>query len=591
MTRYRIRYKLIYEMRLTYTDSIDFFLTLFPPGRIQLLGWVSGIFMKEQVALIVLDLAEREDGVLCQVWYPPLWEIRKGKGEGTVKMSQTSNEDTVDLWADGNTYSHTGTVQMVPRNPTILSERGATEGGLYGNAILADNGGVCDAGISKLLEEWMVAHLERKRDSSVLDKEERLSICKGLAQESALMSILRDKLTRRASEMKRTFVRRFMKSCLPSYGRELSTAGDADASARVMNTRTDGSEAQTSIFPDPVAFLMGGGAFSAALMPDECFSSWSESRRSEKYLFGSWRRLTSEEIQDTLVKRAPNLKMTVEDDEWGSRDTPRTFVDDSGVPCGDKLFRNAHACRAMATFMGRFLADGRIDGDTSILSVARADAWIATHFSLSPVYCSQDVASGDHGRPPKRNLSAGGGGLRNARHNELYSTLLPHALISLLQELRDAMVSVVGDDASDLELSKPFSVEEASSLRKSLAPSSSEEMENYISAVDEISPVPYSSHQGNEFSSGFRKATVSFRHLFSRNDEDDGSSLRADHGNERPATSVDYLLLRPEFVRESISPWIGDVLDAYIGQCGPKDMKYSPIALADFHAGDQLDLA
>ena len=602
-------------------------------NRDQLLGWITGSFVREEVGKAVLDLEEREDGVLCQVWYPPLWRIKKGEGEGTFKIVseiETGWNQPNRVWnPQGYVGAGRETLEMVPRNPVILSLRSATEGGLYGYETLADNGGVCDKGVSKLLERWMEGHVRSKAGDRPVDQRdttqslavanrarltpesansvEGVSAAKEMSSEPALMSLVRDKLTRKASEMKRAFIRRFLKSAFPS--------GIPGSERSAPNRNGRGAEATNSATPDSggtdsFAVILGGGRVSGSSLStdsltSDLYSEWKMSRASEKFLFGAWRRLSSGEMQQVFDENAAAMKVRVAGDSWEARDTPRGFVASGGAFCGDKLFANGHASRAMATWMGRILTEGEIKGDTSVLSIARADAWIGTHFSLSTVPMSApfDAGAGALGRP--QNLSFGGGGLRNTRHNELFSILLPHALVSLLQELRQAMVEQCGV----AELEKPFSMTQAVSFQREVnrerqssnAPIEtsqssrgdvsqrdlrSEISNEVVKRLDNVSTVPYESHKGNVFSSDFRKATVSFRYHPTEGSGEAVSTFLGSHDGG----AMDYLVLRPEFIKQHVCPWIGDTRDAYIGQCESKSekMEYDPIVL-DYGGSNAAD--
>lgn len=580
--------------------------------------------MKDEVTKAVLDLTEREDGLLCQVWYPDLWRVKKGEGEGTIKFLPSNEETGAGLWnPEGGSSGET--VEMVPRNPVLLAVCSATEGGLYGYETMADNGGVCEKGISKVLERWMEAHvkstavdrtLEESRGTRSVAGASRgsefslagMSAAKELAKEASLVSLLRDKLTRRASEMKRAFIRRFMKSAFPHGQRSDSGRGAREGSragSSAPNATVSGVEPTGMTSPDPAARLLGGGSVDTSSLCDDVYPEWKASRKSERFLFGAWRRLSSDEMQQILDEKMPEMKVEVAGDQWESRDTPRGFVASDGALCGDKLFVNGHASRAMATWMGRLLVDGEIDGDTSVLSIARADAWVATHFSLStvPLFAVSDSGNGSNAR--QQNLSFGGGGLRNTRHNELFSILLPHALVSLLEEIREAMVAQCGPQ----ELHKPFSVTRALELRREVHKERSSqigtteasqsslgdvsgrdlrsEMSNeVVRRLDSESTIPYATHGGDVFTSAFRVATISFRYHPTEHCRGTLTDCRA--GGQK---DTDYLVLRSEFVKNHICPWIGDIRDAYIGQCDATtdETKYAPIAL-DFTGSSAADM-
>lgn len=107
--------------------------------------------------------------------------------------------------------------------------------------------------------------------------EEAKLAAKELSTERVLVSMLRDRLARRASDLKRTFIRRFSRSVFPNY--------DPARAAGQEHVKT-------------LNFVLGGGTFSASGC--DSFEDWEASRIEAKFIFGGWRRQSSSEIQDEL---------------------------------------------------------------------------------------------------------------------------------------------------------------------------------------------------------------------------------------------------------------------------------------------------
>ena len=48
-----------------------------------------------------------------------------------------------------------------------------------------------------------------------------------------------------------------------------------------------------------------------------------------------------------------------------------------------------------------------------------------------------------------------------------------------------------------------------------------------------------------------------------------------------PPDGQDYVALTPTFFKNHICPSIGEILDFYVGRCGPNDSDYNPVIAAD----------
>ena len=498
-------------------------------------------------------------GQMSHAWYPAPSRLESGHGRGTISCSPPAG----------------GTA--VPENPIHTSFKPLTGGGLYSVPELVDCGGLNgEGGLQNLVRRILVetqacvqgqcgddtlgvaGDFEFSNPLAMLDdstSEEVKLAAKELSTERVLVSMLRDRLARRASDLKRTFIRRFSRSVFPNY--------DPARAAGQEHVKT-------------LNFVLGGGTFSAS--GSDSFEEWEASRIEAKFLFGGWRRQSSSEIQDEMRKRAlseaasASLSLSDEDvvlsmrelevgkDQWEARDLPDTFCNEQGRVHGDKLFKNSHALRAMVYLMGRPLQDGKFTGPSSILTIARADAWIATHFSFS--HPNRDLSM-------EADAGCAASGLRNSRHNELFSLLLPRAVCSIMKEFRSEFEQI-GDL---VELSKPYSREIFQKILDSTKAAredsghastgkdelSEAEKQTILSRLDEISPVPFSKHHMDLYSHSFRTHTCVHR---------SGSDKK------------DYLLLVPEFVTNKICPWIGKVCDAFIGQCKHDEQEFGEMTLS-----------
>lgn len=510
---------------------------------------------------------EDDGGVLRHNWYPAPADVAKGDGDGTIVVAAAtgSGVNTADACAG-----------QVPPNPMKTAVKPAMGGGLFCVPELVDAGGVQGTfGVQRMLKRWALdvylntaGHnhhsIEFPNGDRVTEAEKVAGV---LSKEAILSTVVKDGISRKASEWKRAFSKRVL-----------------DLFFREYFQKTKEQRERLSDVSEAINLTLGGSAVNLKWQGDEKnpYAQWVEGRGDATFVFGAWRRSSVAELQLTFDEHmhvissvaradfnsseedgAPEWKrssrrMKVEADEWSAMDVPTPLAEREG---GDLLFKNSHAARCMPLLLGRVSTNSRefISGRSSVLSIARADAWLAACLTVSQTSSARSA-----------------GGMVNAKYNEIFSMLLPHALRSLLLELRVAVTELT----TPLEFRKPFDPSEAQNLleaarshqtaasegtpgssQSGLASNSSPclsagQRATMIAILDTTSPVPYATHRGNSYCNSFRAGTVSF----------------IDHEK-----GEDYLVVTPEFFKANICGWMGDVCDAYIGQSKPYETFYNEI--------------
>ena len=226
----------------------------------------------------------------------------------------------------------------------------------------------------------------------------------------------------------------------------------------------------------------------------------------------------------------------------------------------DVLFRNGFARRCFVLWSGRQLGeDGHLEGETSILSLARLDAWITAYLivtrRLAWEACVDSESQRDNsevngaregsntGTRPLRTA----GTARNSFHNTLFERLLPIAIEGVLQEIRQVVF-----EEFPKELHMPFDFDAAQELG--------------IEAEIDAHPASYTpcsgpeGHHGELHHQAWRHATSSHRSPF------DGQ---------------DYVLATSEFIQEHVCWWVGSVMDAFVGVCKSHKNDYEPVSCGD----------
>lgn len=215
----------------------------------------------------------------------------------------------------------------------------------------------------------------------------------------------------------------------------------------------------------------------------------------------------------------------------------------------DKFFRNATArqCYVRWAFVGRGhhrCVEVGYEGDTSILTLARLDAWMFCQCLMGLVDIvpppGPDGKAGKKARGKKKKEDDGSddevddcsGPTRNTFHNALFEIVFPAAVEGVLAEVRNIVKSVHPN-----ELLMPFDPAMPDGLP-------ADEFDKH-----ESSKTPCEGpegHGGDIHSQLWRRGTSS--HL-------------------SPYDTRHYVVARPSFIREHVCFWLGYVRDAFVGVC------------------------
>lgn len=230
---------------------------------------------------------------------------------------------------------------------------------------------------------------------------------------------------------------------------------------------------------------------------------------------------------------------------------------------------------------------GAVRGDTSVLTIARADAYMSAWLALN-------VRAAELRRPDERHSKRM---VQTIMYNKLCQELLPHAAVGVMMECRNEMERLEncnmvpvdnseddlerpsGRDAAaqmsqwNLEMRVPFSMQaltracisvnvERTSLEKlgnSHTSSDRQKFADVRSSVgrDPTTRISFSHHGLDYYMRRARKCTLHFH------DADD---------------RADYIVLKAQYVRKHICSWIGDVRDAFVGCLDAAAGKFEEIA-------------
>ena len=195
-----------------------------------------------------------------------------------------------------------------------------------------------------------------------------------------------------------------------------------------------------------------------------------------------------------------------------------------------------------------------IEGDSSILELARLDAWMATAMIMALRPKEGDDERGDDAAPVA-------GASKNYFHNAMFEILLPRAIEGVLDQIRQT----VEEERPD-ELFMPFSYSDVEA--EAMNPDGTMN----ASAVDALptSKIPCNSteavvgHGGDLHAQGWRKATSSHVTPY----------------DKKPSEALHYVVATATFIAEHVCASIGDVRDGFVGVCGDGN-EYVPITAPD----------
>ena len=222
----------------------------------------------------------------------------------------------------------------------------------------------------------------------------------------------------------------------------------------------------------------------------------------------------------------------------------------------DVLFKNGYARRSFVLWAGRQLGDdGALTGDTSLLSLARLDAWVVAYLIVTRrlaweanLNSETQRESTEDGRAREvicsgiRPLSTAGTA-RNSFHNTLFERLLPIAIEGVLQEVRQVVLEELPD-----EVHMPFDFDAAQNM------DAEEDIDRHPASRTPCSGPR--GHNGELHNQAWRQGTSS---------------------HHSPFDGQDYVLATPKFVHDNACWWLGDVRDAFIGVCKPDKNDYEAI--------------
>ena len=221
----------------------------------------------------------------------------------------------------------------------------------------------------------------------------------------------------------------------------------------------------------------------------------------------------------------------------------------------DKLFSNTAARVAYISWSGRRKTTSEgLDGDFSVLSLARLDAWIATKLIAGARVATMALGEVDSGASVANDAVVrclGRGGGRSLWHNVLFEKLLPVAVEGILNVARGVV-----EEKYPRELRKPFSWNKAKDIP-----------EDDAEAFDKLVPVHaesyYAEHKGDiHNNNGGRVLTV-------------GVIPPQD-------AAADYVYMLPEAFRSEVCWWVGSALDVSVGRSDLCSSSYARILSGSF---------
>lgn len=558
------------------------------------------------------------------------------------------------------TGRRTGELLRVPENPLAAAQRP-----LYGGAFVAIPGLLMKSGAPSdyagVTIEWAKAAVMRHNGSSArsgpgdLESEsprsmtfsarpsassfsdEQVAAAAAEVAETEIRGAVQSTIVRACGEVKKIFTDRYFRSLL-----------HADMfSTHPSSTGPSGNKTGLATLPLyerlALACALGAGDFRKLreAARSSSVAAWStglhQSFAPPVNPFASWRSQSVSDLQSNVrdirealrasdaasgrnsvpsdpqdvCESTSQLSCVVAEDSWGAqRDARQTHCenfesDTSGAV--DRLFLNSHAVAAMQAFIGfpgmrsGSIANGTLSGPTSVLSIARADAWMATVVTVTRHEVEEELRIA--GKTPGQ-ASIWSQGKRNSRFNAVFGRIFPLAVEALLRELRSLLEEWSGNDEAEearvpltphalelglngrsVELHAPFFPGVAEELRTvftclrkqeaAAARKKAVEEEHGADVGDEaaikeaeekpgidVSEAAYSAcetqlvddnfHHGDVFLGKGRKATTAFAIGNTRTSEGGG----VEH----------FIVLKPGFFRSTVCYWLGDVLDAYVGR-------------------------
>lgn len=424
-------------------------------------------------------------------------------GEGTINVPL----EAVDCKGNGN---GTGD-RFVPENPLAAAQRPIYGGGLIAlPGMLGRRGSPCEYGA--LTRHWAITCIDNsalspgdiRNDGDLKKAAEKVAgtEIRGAVQSSILRAV---------AELKKALTDKFFKLTFP-----------AGATKHLLSSLENREKLA-------VAHSLGAGKLSRN-GGWESLSSWKNGLEKTAHVtanpFAHWRGLTPVELQrnvrDHLSRSVSceeqngsgqsdrweseldgDVRLDVAPNMWGSQTDAREAHGGAAI---DHLFKNSHSVSAMQSFMGfpsmrsGNVADGTLYGTSSVLSIARADAWMATVLAIARDEAEVDDQGEDDQpdcingkRKRSESVCTAGRGSRNHKFNAVFESIFPLSVEALLLEIRcvlEQWATCADGEAQDEILTshgKQLGLTSRSvELHAPFSPGVATEMRAYIKRYDEI---------------------------------------------------------------------------------------------------------
>lgn len=507
----------------------------------------------------------------------------------------------------------------VPENPLAAARRP-----LYGGGMIALRGMLSRQGsphhyvsvTRNWTLEWLTrdsqANLKRlSRDSGRSFSDEDVNEAVEIVGQSGLRGAVHQAIHRVVGELKKVITDRFFKSAFPLVQGKtvLSSVSNQEKLAIVL--------------------ALGAGK----LDRKGNYSTDSCSVHSTNNPFANWRGLTRAELEANLREHLQSetgvFDLEIAYDNWGSQTEDR----ESTPGRCDRLFLNSHAVCAMQGFVGfptmrsGSTANGTLSGPSSILSIARADAWMATVLAIGRQEAEEAGTVGEGAR------KSGTQGRRNHQFRHVFDEIFPLAVQALLAEIRVALeewTTDPHDTSTDLLTNRGQRLllnDRSAELHVPFSPDVVDEMRAYIQEYEKASREPDSggsepsrdgvfdtgdghgddcimktedclmTHNGGqsqdsmfeenryqkqveltenlspEMKSAWREAVILDTHHrgdpYLVNWRKATTAFAIKDKKSSTSGNEHFLALKPEFFKSNVCYWFGEVQDAYVGHWKP----------------------
>lgn len=294
-----------------------------------------------------------------------------------------------------------------------------------------------------------------------------------------------------------------------------------------------------------------GGIATGSNFPSTYFS-W---KQRKSHSFHKWRTLSVADLA-AIQSIAHRFQSTWIDPDQTRRRSPNDVseisetleVDGTDIICGTPEVR-----QILSAWLGRSSNDGSVKGDTSVIVVARADAYMAA-------WLAQVCVAGELGRKLPPHV-----------FNLLMAPLIPEATMAFLGELRSALVDAEDPVNTPGELFAPFAPKALDDAMRDVAPDvlsllkkgeQSEEYDKVRRTLDNAGLSHHLTvrHKMDFYMTSWRKNTV---HFWDAEDR------------------ADYCVVTSDFVTKNVCCWIGKVRDGFVGVLDSTSNKFIALTTAN----------